>query len=290
MLWVLKFPLDEQGCLVFASRDYLLRRIYEAIGKRSSHQGVVRSGMSIMSENPFAFRPDDSRLAVFRAKSNRFLKLPPSTHYVLANQYFGGTRYAQEPLEAWKEIGLQGVADFAVRLPGAVERSLVAARIRTLPAPPFIALCTCLESATPPNDIANALAERTYVALCEHESASLVAAGVRGVGGARGRAVGRRLLGRILETSYGTNVEVQAAVAARAWEWLEDPTIRSEYLECLSSSGPTAFKAIVTDLLFMPRLRKPMLDSLRDPNGSPTLRDQFDTLVESMKASLSTSS
>lgn len=280
LVWFLKFPLDEQGCLVQASRDYILKRIFEAFGARISGGAGSQSEQSVMKDNPFAFRPDETRLAVFHAKLSREIGRPPSAHHSAAVEYFS----AHSDVESWQALGLQGIADFAIRLSGRADRAAVTARLRVLPGPPFVALCTCLESTLPPGDVGRAIVDRTEAAMASGEPSSVVAAGLRGVSRLRAMSIGRRLLGEILESRYGADVEILAAAAGRGWELLHNDALRARYLERLSEAGQAAFDAIVTDLLFMPGFRATLLASLRGPECSDALRTRFDTLAASLRS------
>ena len=283
LLWFLKFPLDEQGFLVQASRDYVLRRIFEAFGARLAQgpQGVGEDargdGMNVMKDNPFAFQPDETRLAVFHAKASRLLGLATSAHHAPAARYFN----AEAPINDWEGLGLQGIADFAIRVATATDRAAMVSRLRSLPGQPFVALCTCLENVSPPGDVVRAIVSRAQSAIATGEPASVVAAGIRGISAARSVATARRFVHEVLVSPYGADIEVQAAVAGRAWELLEDDSLQARYLERLAEVSQPAFEAIITDLLFMPGLRETLLRALRDPHRSSTLRARFEALAES---------
>lgn len=107
-IWFLKLPLDEQGYLVQAARDDLVARLLQnALNQR---QGVTDE--DALKDNPFAFTPDQEKMAIFHAHAALAMGDQASPYYENAEAYLSG----QLPLERWTDLGLQGLADFVVRL------------------------------------------------------------------------------------------------------------------------------------------------------------------------------
>lgn len=289
MIWFLKFPLDEQGHLVQASRDYVLRRIFEAYGHHvASRLGGVEGGpsptdgaaLNILEDNPFAFRPAEERLAVFRAKIGVDLGSPPSSYFDGARAYFEGER----ALSDWQELGLQGIADVAARAEVGLSVAKMSKQIPALPPEPFVALCSCLESEEVTASVAEALAQRGEHALANEEPGPVVAATIRGLSRSPHIAIAASFVDRVLESARANDIEVLAALAGRAWELLHDDRRRATYVERLATcdAGQAGFDAIVTDLLFVPGMRPHLLGTLRSAERSSAVEMRLTALFASV--------
>ena len=233
----------------------------------------------VLEDNPFAFRPAQTRLAVFRAKSTYDLGLAPSSFYSAAHDYFTG----HMDQARWKELGLQGIADLAARIRKLDKCHAIASGLIQLAPEPFVALCNCLESERISADLARAIAARTELALFREEAAAVIAAGIRGLSRARSPRISGALVDLILGAPPGADIEVLASVAGRAWELLDHGGRRERFLERLarSSAGQQGFDAIVSDLLFLPACRGPVLSTLRDPQRSTHLARRLGVLFAS---------
>jgi hypothetical protein len=255
LIWFLRMPLDEQGKLVLAARDYFIHRLVEAWQlNRDKAGGKITDALK---DNPYVFKPREDRMAVFHAKASVLMKQPPSRFYEHARTYFQG----DHGWEQWSFVGYQGIADISARF--ADNRESLVASIPELPPEPLVALCHCLENERIDHTIAAALARRLERSL---DDSAIATALVRGLSFTQSQSIRERAFHNVLETpDLAANIEVLAAIAGRAWEMLHDADFCDIYLAALASndSGQEAFDHCLEDLLFIPGLRKPVKESLK---------------------------
>jgi len=266
-IWFLKFPLDELGILNQAARDDFLAQLIEAFEAAHGSDKPVNTSMD---ESPYGIRPREETMALFHARALQQLGLPPSRHFNHAHSYFSGSK----GFEQWAFIGLQGIADLAARLDEGDNSSLIANAIPQLPAEPFIALCSALESSHPDASIATAVATRLREQMQSREcNTALLAAGVRGLATATDSELRSALLEELLDSDYRGDIELLAAITGRCWSDLKEPELARKFLEALAvnSAGEDGFNAIVADLLFIPGMRDPILQVIRNPERSEAL-------------------
>lgn len=312
-IWFLKFPLDEQGLLSQDARNDFLRRIIETLAEQtlakhhakldansgdtdaaslaqqaSPHASQPTAAPDMPEDNPHGFTPRDDRMASFHAKIARKLGQPPSQYYAHAADYFTG----RNGFEQWNFVGLQGIADVAARLDENDNVSTLVKAVPQLPITPFAALCGCLENEVIDPALSAALARRIEHALQEGDTAMVandVAAALRGLSHGSDQAILIKALGAVLHTDLGHNVEVLATIAGRAWQCLQQPETRRAFLGSLArcDAGQGAFDNIMADLMFVPGLRKPLLDelhALREADDcSPPQAEIIDRFFQSLK-------
>lgn len=269
-VWFLRFPLDEQAKLSLAARDDFMHRLVERIGSRLDAANKGGRIETALEANPYGFKPREDRLAIFHARSSRLLKKPASRFYEHALAYFKG----ELGWDQWSFVGYQGIADIAARLDeGDNERMLINA-LPELPINPFEAICHSLENEKISAKLASALlAAARYQLQRDAPSSGAVAAAVRGVSRSRSVALRRQLIHDVLASPAADNVEVLAAIGGRAWESLAENSLAAAYLERLAhnSEGQEFFDRCLSDLLFIPGMREPLLNALRSGGRSPAL-------------------
>jgi hypothetical protein len=274
-IWFLKFPLDEKGLLNQDARNDFLRRIIETLAEQTLAKLNAENGEAdnpsqqnaapdMPEDNPHGFTPREDRMASFHAKIARKLGQPPSHFYAHAADYFTGDK----GFEQWNFVGLQGIADVATRLDENDNLATLIKAIPQLPLTPFAALCSCLENESIEPQLSAALAARLEHDLQDTDAATAannVAAAIRGLSHGRDQQALSNALRSTLATDTGHHVEVLATIAGRAWQCLEHPEIRRAFLLSLARCevGQGAFDNIMADLMFIPGLRKPLLDELR---------------------------
>jgi len=266
VIWFLRLDLDEQGLLVQAERDYLLGRLLESAHARQSGADP----QAFLRDNPYAFKPAETRMALFHAQLSADLGRAPSRFYAHALDYFRG-----EPGWAqWEFVGYQGIADVACRHPG----EPLDAAIPHLPTAPLLALCHCLENQAVAPPLQAALLARLRDTLVDPGSdVAVVAALVRGLAGRAATAAVRAAIIELLDTPLGRQIEILAAISGRAWEALAEPALLKTYLENLAcnDNGQAAFEHCLDDLLSLPSLTGSVRSALRDDSQSDALRRAF---------------
>ncbi|WP_192034773.1 DUF3549 family protein [Halomonas sp. YLGW01] len=266
LIWFLSLPLDEQGHLVAAPRDAFIERLLETLGHSVATLGEEHRVDNLMKDNPLAFTPPLPLQAMLHARANRDLDRPASEHLELAEDYLTGAQ-DDHPANQWQALGLQGLADFAIRHDTDQAHAL-AKRLPTLPNEVLHSLCYCLEHVTLAPALIQALRARGEQAAGEGDIETFCAC-VRAVSASQKESVAT-WYGELLDDPAACGPDLLAAMAARGWEHLEDAQRLPRYLERLAEQPSVDFTAVVRDLALIPRLRLPLLMQLRDaPADSP---------------------
>ncbi|MGY6565757.1 MAG: DUF3549 family protein [Halomonadaceae bacterium] len=260
LIWFLALPLDEQGQLVAAPRDAFLQRLLvtlgrnvERAGREPEHQGQIDN---LMHDNPLAFTPSLPFQAMLHARATCDLGKPASPHLEPVEAYLSG----QQPVD-WQFLGLQGLADFVVRLDSESTQALVDS-LPQLPNEVLVSLCYCLEHVAIADELATALQHRGEQAAQAGDLETLCAC-VRAVGGASPALAGA-WYDALLDDPAACGPDLLAAVAARGWNHLEHGERLPRFLERLAQQPGADFASAARDLALIPRLRLPVLMVLRE--------------------------
>ncbi|MEH6625877.1 MAG: DUF3549 family protein [Motiliproteus sp.] len=267
LIWFLKFPLDEQGRLVQAARDDFLNRLAKTVGSQLLN---TENQEDPLKDNPFSFTPDQEKMAAFHARATCILKQPASSYYESAREYFSGVR----GYEHWDQLGLQGIADLVARLDERGNESLLTKAINKLPVSPLQALCVNLEHEVISHTLSQAISERLVTAIADQQGdANLIATLIRALSQSHSDDIRHNCLKMVLESNYGTDIEVLAAISSRCWKDLQDADIRRLFMDKLAcnSAGQPSFNLMVRDLVFIPGMRAPIMESFRDSERSEAL-------------------
>lgn len=265
LIWFLALPLDEQGHLDPAPRDAFVQRLLETLGR--SVQGLGRAeGAQIdnlMKDNPLAFSPSLPFQAVLHARASRDAGLPASEHLEPAEAYLTG----QQAID-WRALGLQGLADLVVRMDAATSRAL-AARLDALPGEVLVSLCYCLEHVDIDAELARALRRRGEAAGADGDIETFCAC-VRAMGGASTDEAGA-WFDVLLDDPDACGPDLLAAMAGRGWHHLEDAERLPRFLTRLAETPGADFTAVARDLALIPRLRLPVLMTLREAEADSAI-------------------
>lgn len=266
LIWFLKFPLDEQGFLIQAARDDMVNRLLQNV---LSNQGEQATG-DALKDNPFAFTPDQEKMATFHALATRATGSPASQYYEEVQQYISG----QRPDDYWQNLGFQGIADFTTRLDKGDNEASLCRAISHLPEQPLQIIARLLEHAQPSHDLGRALASRLHSQLTQEQPVpELVAALIRGLSNCRSQSLTREEISKVLQHPCSREPEVIAAIGSRCIECLQYPDILKLFLEQLArgKAGQTGFSRIITDLMFSPVMRALIMQAFRHPERSEAL-------------------
>lgn len=268
--WFLKLPLDEQGFLIQAVRDDLLSRLLKNAGGILQHEKTGEMPEDALKDNPFSFKPDQEKMALFHAYSTLASSEPASQYYEHAEQYFAG----QIGFDNWQSLGYQGIADLVVRHEKSNNSKLLTKAIPLLPDVPFEVLCTCIESIEPDHQLFEALSLRAEQTLERGTaSANHIAAITRGISNARNTPRKQEIINKILQSDYALEAEVIVSIATRCHEALQEPATLHLFLEKLAigKAGQAGFSRVLSDLMFMPALRALILMQFRNEERSEAL-------------------
>lgn len=254
-IWLLKFPLDEQSKLQFAARDEFLRMVIEALGNDIANAEIDTEALN---NHPYAFKPSQEKLALLNARIRHELHQSASLYYESAFSYFCQTPTA----EGWQALGLQGIADLAVRVEEKEIAQALSEQLNNLPEPAFNALAQCLEHVELPPAVVESLAS---FAVPKQNAFWL-----RALTGAPDERL-FQLIHAQMENPL--SLDSLIAISARHWRVLNTPERVQDYLEALVKVGadPQTFAALVADLNGLPQCRGACLSALRSPKRSPEL-------------------
>jgi hypothetical protein len=264
-IWFLALPLDEQGMLSPAQRDGFINRLLETLGRNAAATDLGAADTAdvdhLMKDNPLAFTPDITFQAMLNARATHTHGLSASQHLEAVEAYLSG----QQTID-WQALGLQGIADYVVRLDNETAEAL-AGRIPGLPTSVIHSLCYCLEHQPLPDALVEALRARGEVAASEGDLETLCAC-VRSVGSSRAALAGE-WYSHLLNDPAACGPDLMAAIAGRGWPWLEDAERLPRFLQRLAEDERSHFASVVRDIALIPRLRLPVMLTLRDaPAGS----------------------
>jgi hypothetical protein len=278
MIWFIRFPLDEQGKLSLSARDEFMHCLLESLGSKPQGDGMETA----LENNPYAFQPKQERLAIFHARMTRSLNRPASRFYDHAKAYFDG----ELGWDQWSFIGYQGIADLAARLDQHGNTRRLVKSIPSLPPSPLEVLCHCLENEALPDSIASALAQKGFASLRQASpNPQVLSAVIRGLSQSIEASIRNEFIDQLLEHPISQRSDLLAAIAGRAWESLEDDSLRHRYLERLADNevGQEFFNGILSDLLYLPTTRSAMQASLRNPDRTPRLSQVIGTFFSQIR-------
>lgn len=274
LLWFIKLPLDEQGKLVPAERDRFLQQLMVALGSNIEASKQGKQLAAVLEGNPYVFTPSPERQAAIHARVNKLLGKSPSDYYAPA------CNYLHTDLSQWQSIGMQGLADIAVRWPE--HQADLIRTIPEMPAPVLTGLCQCLENEAINGALGKALQTRMLIETqqgADHQDTSLVAALVRGLSQCQALELRQKALTQLLGSTAGRDIEVLAAIATRCGLDLCNPLVCMPFLEALCIQGQENFNRILADLLFCAPVRPHILEAFRHPQRSAMLAEAIGGLL-----------
>lgn len=262
-LWCLSLPLDEQGMLQPGPRDALIERLLHT--QADVHDGKADD----LESEPLAFQPDTRTLAMLHARITHDLALPASSWWQPAYEALTDVNTARH----WSTLGLQGVADTAVRRSPADE-ALIAERLPALSVEALHELCYCLEHA-PPETVVLIRALRAQAQTAGEAPDTRRACQRAGISSTLPEAA--EWVTALLRDE--PDDETLALVAARGWHHLEHELRLRLLLDQLAERPSAVFRALIGDLALMPRLRLPLLMMMRQAEHHTPLAHQVRTML-----------
>ena len=276
-VWFLKMPLDEQGLLKITAQTSFIKMVVEAMGNDLTAE-VSKELQDRLASNPFIFKPNAEKLAIFNAAINASFIRPPSSFYNGALRYFSGATNWNE----WQELGIQGIADLVARLDHDNNQQNLINALPHLPQQPLQSLALCLEHQSQINsELAQAIADQATFELQagRQENAILL---LRALSSAPAVGITKALLEDQFSSDLIHNVHWYVGIAGRAWHVLEDETLLNRFLETLANNHASLFPQLFTDLVAVPSLREKVLKQLRLPARSPALTQAIGVLFSTV--------
>ncbi len=269
-VWFLKFPLDEQGLLIQAARDEFLVMLLDHVGESMLAASNGEDIEGALKDSAYTFTPREDKMAAFNAQATKSLAAKPSSYYPDALAYFTG----QKQIEDWQYLGMQGVADVAVRLEDYDETLSLIETIPKLPDEPFSVLSTFLEITEPQAGLVEVFAQRVDMELQEEKPDIVrICACLRAASNSPAKGLVGQMVMHVLKHQCSQNIEVLATISGRIWRVLEQDNICQLFVEQLArnDAGQTAFSQILADVMYMPNMRQHIMQALRSTTRSAQL-------------------
>ncbi|WP_353668074.1 DUF3549 family protein [Marinomonas sp. THO17] len=267
VIWFLKLPLDEAGALNLGTRDHFIKSIVDKILHKGQEEGLSEA----LEDSPYAFKPDQERMASFHAILAKDLHQDTSRYFADVIQYLRGDIDSHS--DSWQSLGLQGIAELAVRVDQPEEHQLALKALAKAPAPFVSALCHALEHQALPNEIRDSLLAK----LGEEQDPMLRASYVRAL--SKGEFVEQLLLPLFgllgdLSQCNDDDIHLIAALAAKCPHWIAlNPQLLRIIMEKLAHRQDAfiAFKQITAEFSQHPETKQPLWQLLRSERISSQL-------------------
>ncbi len=267
-IWFVKFPLDERGLLKAAPVGDFIRYVIEAMGN------TLDTPTEETQPNPYIFTPTEDKLAVYHAQLRQTLGLPPSQYYLAAKRYL----FNHPDSDAWQQIGLQGLADVAVRHQTNHDVKCWQQALMTMPLTPKFALLGLFEHLSLNKKLVGILqAQLNQQNQLETLDPIIISALIRALGGAPEETL-QQILKTQLQSPNSADPDILLAIAGRAWLGLTTPENAEKFVIRLAQTGNQAlFNGLFSDLVQLPHLRALFLPLLHS-QASQELIEAIQTL------------
>ncbi|MBD5771608.1 DUF3549 family protein [Marinomonas colpomeniae] len=282
VIWFLKMPLDETGCLNLGTRDHFIKSIVDKILHKGEEAGLADA----LEDNPYVFKPDQERMASLHAILGKDLQQEPSQYFHAVVNYLSSDLTEQN--DSWQTLGLQGIAELAVRANEAKHETLIQNAIQHAVHPIVSALCHALE-----HEMLSDTLQTTIINQLQIEQEPLIQA-------SHLRALSQSdldnelllplfgLLGSLTECK-DDDLHAIAALAAKCPHWLsQNPQLLRIIMEKLAhrEDAYIAFKQITAELSQHPETKQPLWTLLRSNHISQKLAQAVSYLFTQTPKSL----
>jgi hypothetical protein len=287
IIWFIHLPIDEIGLLKLETRDSFIQQTLEQVGKKitqthqsnQSNQQKNNTILQIQQESsPFAFKPNQEKMAIFNALAKKTLNQDVSQHYPHVIAYLQG----KIGYEQWSFLGIQGIADIIVRLDTekTAQQSLIAA-IPHLPDIPLITFGQMLEHTQPAPLLSAVLLARLETEInTDKPNQHLQAALIRALSSAQSSKHRQQAISRIFKHNTTANIEILAAIASRAWETLKDKQTLKQFLEALATQPQESFDSLLLSLMTIPEMQSVIRNGFRNPERSKKLGEKIGEFMQ----------
>jgi len=282
VIWFLQFPIDEMGYLKQDARDGFLISLLEQAGKNIQAKLSGGSVVDELSESPYAFKPQEDRLALFHAFASKVLNHKPSRYYQATLEYLSG----RLGFDQWQFLGLQGIADVVANLNQNDNEAVLTKAIPSLPDIPLGSFCRALENIELKGDLVQALITKLEQTLEKNNPDELLLQSMilRSLSGAGPKKLKQKMLLTVLNSLIGREIEILAAISGRSWQDLHSTSILDAFMRNLAMQDQTAFNAILTDLMLIPGMREVVRGQLRGSHGKGELAHKLGAFMLELKS------
>tara|TARA_B100001094_G_scaffold333441_1_gene412321 strand:- start:24443 stop:25468 length:1026 start_codon:yes stop_codon:yes gene_type:complete len=237
-----KLPLDTQSCINMEAKLAIVQHIHQQF-KHDLTQELSQEQQEQLGQLPFVFKPPQDKLASLHAQISYQLKQAPSQYYQEVVTYFEH----HDTQQKWENLGLQGLADFCVRMTQHHDVNQISQSLDRLPEALFEAFCHQIEHIQIPSHLAQALWE----ILQKTQIKSIQNACLRGLSSdvAYSTQAVTYLLNDTVELDH------LIIIGARHEYALAQPELRQRYLNAIAEQDPHVFEKLFCELLALPLLK-----------------------------------
>lgn len=275
VIWFIRLPIDEKGSINLGTRDHLIKSIVDKILNKDGSADISDA----LKDNPYAFQPDHERMASFHATLSVQFKKGSSSYFDQLITYLESDLNEQDT--SWQALGLQGIADLAVRANQVEYQALIQKAIKLAPQPVAVALAKALEHERPESEY-QTFVESIYPTTTDTE---LRAALIRSVSkSAPSSALLQSIkLSLVTAENQATDDELQliVAIVAKCPSWFNtDEELLALTMENLANRNDAyvAFSQIASELSHTPVVRGALWSLFRGENRSPKLTQAIGSL------------
>ena len=266
-IWFLKLPLDERGLLIQAARDEFLNQLLETIGTNMLDEQASAEWAEQLKHSNLAFTPDQARMAAFHAQASITLEQPASRFYPAVRSYMS----SEDSQQNWQELGLQGFADFAMRLD---QQQQWQQKISQLPAAVLETIAAQLENQKLDHLVSKAFILRGEASINDGEKVACL----RAISQSTDAASRQHWLKQILDKDNMVGVELLATITSKCSEDLLKPDLMGLFIhQCAADQG--IFNGLVQELMYQPKLRIKVLEAFRAEDRSPSVSQAIGVLM-----------
>ena len=266
-IWFLKLPLDERGLLIQAARDEFLNQLLETIGTNMLDEQASAEWAEQLKHSNLAFTPDQARMAAFHAQASITLEQPASRFYPAVQSYMS----SEDSQQNWQELGLQGFADFAMRLD---QQQQWQRKISQLPAAVLETIAAQLENQKLDHLVSKAFILRGETSINDGEKVACL----RAISQSKDAASRQHWLKQILDKDNMVGVELLATITSKCSKDLLKPVLMDLFIhQCAADQG--VFNGLVQELMYQPKLRKKVLEAFRAEGRSPSVIQAIGVLM-----------
>ena len=277
-IWFLKMPIDEQGFMSIPAQTSFIKMVVDAMGKDLT-ANISKEQQDFLASNPFIFKPNTEKLAIFNAAINSSFIRPPSSFYPAVLSYFSG----ETNWSGWQTLGIQGIADLAARLNADNNQQNIINALPYLPQQPLQSLALCLENQEQINtELATAIARQAEIEVQKNNQENSILL-LRALASAPAVGISKALLEKQFASTLVYNEHWYISIAGRLWHLLEDETLLNRFFEALANHHKELFTELFADLVAIPSLREKVLKQLRLTARSPALSEAIGMLFAGVK-------
>lgn len=265
-IWFVKFPLDEQGLLIQASRNHFLQIIVDALGNQITGDGDQEK----LPDNPYTFTPTQQHMAQFSAITRHTLSDPkhPGVEHVF--------HYLKTPsVIDWQQLPVQAIADAVLEIDDATADTIIQ-QLEHYSAPFIDTLLSSLESVTIPQKLTQYFCEKAIECSKTADKARLYGY-LRAISQPAFSAEVNKCINEILDNTEQPDMDLLSVIAARHDAQLDLLTAQ-RFLEVAAITDKAGnynhqlFIGLFTDLVQIPSLRRTLLTLAKAHQQSPTMK------------------